>query len=444
MKTPMPPPPLAELLEAAERAQRLGKVLTSLPGQPPRYLHWDEMRYRKPPEDLTVEEWWLKTKLGRSAMYRSLPLTDQDGRPFKYAIPDEVLRSVENISRHASGRRTAAEAVANPATRDRYLVSSLIEEAITSSQLEGASTTRAVAKDMLRSGRPPTDRSERMIVNNYMAMQRIGELQGSPLTTEVLLELHRIITDGTLDDPDTVGRFQSKNEERVGVYAEHEQLLYKPPPAEEIPRRIEELLSFANGDSGAEYTPPVLRAIAVHFMIGYIHPFEDGNGRTARALFYWAMLREGFWLTEFLSISRILKKAPAKYVMSYLLTETDDSDLTYFFIYHLGVVERAMAELDDYLQRKMGEVRALQKSLRASAGAFNHRQLALLQHATTEPGLTFTLKAHARSHNASHETARLDLLDLERKGLFRKHRVSREYVFVPVPDLADKLIERQA
>lgn len=85
------------------------------------------------------------------------------------------------------------EPVTNPEQRDRYVVRSLIEEAITSSQLEGAATTREVAKKMLAEGRKPRDRSEQMIVNNYLTMRRIVELKEKPLTPDMVLQVHREI-----------------------------------------------------------------------------------------------------------------------------------------------------------------------------------------------------------------------------------------------------------
>jgi len=85
----------------------------------------------------------------------------------------------------------AAQAVTTRSTRARYLLSSLMEEAITSSQMEGAATTRDVAKAMIRSRRPPRDRSERMILNNFLTMQRIRELRDQPLTLQLVLELQR-------------------------------------------------------------------------------------------------------------------------------------------------------------------------------------------------------------------------------------------------------------
>ena len=186
---------------------------------------------------------------------------------------------------------------------------------------------------------------------------------------------------------------------------------------------------------------PVLRATlpAIHFMVGYDHYFEDGNGRTARAFFYWSMLRHGYWLAEFLSISRVLRAAPARYARSFLLTEQDDGDLTHFFIYHLGVVERAIADLHAYLARKADEMRSVQSRLRAMRGEYNHRQLALLDYALRSPGEHFTVRSHSRSHRVSGETARQDLQALEHQGLLDRFKISKQFAWRPAPDLPRRL-----
>ena len=441
MKLPMPPPSLPQLMAGTEPT-RLVHIINStnrsgLASTP--YRPWDEVRYRKPPHDLTPEEWWLGTKLARRSLQREIPLVAVDGSAFRFAIPDEMLQMLERITRDASGQIAVSEQVTNPATRDRYLVSSLIEEAITSSQLEGAVTTHDVAKEMLRSGRPPRDRSERMIVNNFLAMQRIGDLRDEPLTPELICEIQRIVTDGTLRNPDAAGRFQTESDDRISVWETDGVLLHRPPPARLLPGRMQKLCAFANGELDESYMPAVIRALTVHFMVGYDHPFEDGNGRTARALFYWSMLNQGYWLTEFLAISRILKKAPSKYMRSFLHTEQDEGDLTYFYLYHLNVVARAIDDLHDYLGRKMAEIREFQKTLAATVGRFNHRETALLRHAISKPGAGYTILSHARSHKTSHETARQDLLHLASLGVLERTRQGHAYVFVPVPDVAERL-----
>ena len=439
MKTPMAPPDFSKML-AEDNKERVVDLLVNRRGDAERtYLPWDKMRYKKPPEGLTHKEWWFITRIWRESIQRSTSLHDMAGNHFTYALPDGVLQANDYINTNARGQITISEQVTNRETRDRYLVSSLIEEAITSSQLEGASTEHRVAKEMLRSGRSPRDRSEKMIYNNYLAMRQIGSHKDEKLTVDLILEIHRIVTEGTLENPAASGRFQLASEDRVAVFDQYNTLLHSPPPAEEIPDRIQELCDFANGAETGAYLPAALRAITVHFMIGYIHPFEDGNGRTARTLFYWSMLNQDYWLTEFLTVSSILKKAPSKYGRSFLFTEQDRNDLTYFFIYQLGVIERAIKDLHIHLAKKMDEVREIARSITAMNEHFNHRQLALLQNAVEDRRQVYTVQSHANSHRASPETARKDLIGLEEAGLLVKTKSGRANAWMPADDIVEKL-----
>jgi Fic family protein len=440
----MPPPPLPQLVESvrAKGVDHFADIVSrgyELEAASAPYLPWDKLRYKNPPDGLDHREWWLVTKLSRQGLQRKLPLLDKDRRHFTYALPDAALKGIEEVTRHLSGHIGIGERVTTSAHRNRYLINSLIEEAITSSQLEGAQTTFAVAKDMIRSGRPPVNRDERMIYNNYAAMQRIRELKGSPVSIEGLHELHRIVTDGTLEDPDGAGRFQTPDEERVVVGGPSGEVYHRPPPASELPERMRTLCDFMNGTTGDAYVPGVVRAIITHFMIGYEHPFQDGNGRTARALFYWMMLNQNYWLTEFVSISRILKGAPSQYEKSFLHSEQDDADLTYFILYQLEVLQRAIGELNSYLDRKVQEVRDFQRSLATMPGEFNHRQLALLQHALRHPDAVYTVQSHGSSHNVVKQTARQDLLDLEARGALVRRTRGRAFVWSPVADLVQHL-----
>lgn len=446
MRRPMPPPPPDETMRLIVESQpeKLSKILTA-PGAGPTdpYLPWDKLRYKNPPDGLTHEEWWAGIKLARRRVQRKLPLLDVKGKPFVFALPDVVLKSLEEVSRDASGKITISEQVTNPATRDRYLVNSLIEEAINSSQLEGASTSRMVAKEMIRTQRQPRDKDERMIYNNYQAMRMIGDLRKERLTPDMICEIHRIVTEGTLSNPGASGRFQLPDEDRVSVW-NADLLLHTPPDAKSLPERVQKLCDFANGELDEAYIPPVLRAITVHFMIGYDHPFEDGNGRTARALFYWSMLNQGYWLTEYVAISPILKNAPSQYAHSYLHSEDDENDLTYFHLYQLGVLQRSIGHLHEYLSRKAEEVRELQQSIAGAQKLFNHRQIALLNHAMKNPGAPVTAQSHMTSHNVVYETARQDLIALENYGLFIKGKSGRSFSWTPVEDLGHRLREMKA
>jgi Fic family protein len=354
-------------------------------------------------------------------------------------MPDEAQALVHYIDQHASGEIAMPELVtADESAKHRFIVNSLIEEAIRSSQLEGATTSRVVAKEMIRSGRPPKNRSETMILNNYKAMEFIRTEMQQTLTPKAVLQLHRILTDGTLDNPADAGRLQRPGEDRVGLW-EGDNLVYKPPPAEQLEERMDVMCGFANGDVNPPgFLHPVVRAIALHFWLAHDHPFVDGNGRTARALFYWSMRNQGYWLTEYLSISRIFREAPARYGEAFLLTETDEGDLTYFTLFHLNTIKRAILDMQEYLQRKMQEVRDTEALIREDA-TFNHRQLALLGDALRHPNNRYTFKSHALSHNVVHQTARSDLLGLAHRGLLTYRRVGRQFVFRPATDLNEQV-----
>jgi len=177
-----------------------------------------------------------------------------------------------------------------------------------------------------------------------------GEISGEQLTPDTVLGLHRMLVEGTLDDPAEAGRLETPDHTRVTAWDQDIQV-HVPPPAEELPLRLQELCDFANGAEGA-YLPPAVRAVIIHFMVGYDHYFVDGNGRTARALSYWNMLHEGCCLREYVTISRILRKVPSKYAVSYLYTEDNDSDVAYFIHYQLEVFLRALDYLDAYLLAK--------------------------------------------------------------------------------------------
>lgn len=440
MRVAQPPDRQAMLQEiGAENLIRILSVETDARAKQA-YLHWDKLRHLTPPDGLTSEEWWLQIKFARQAVMRSLPLRSPSGTSFFYTLPDSLLRLLHLVDQRCSGEIAMAEVVtADEQARQHYLVNSLMEEAIRSSQLEGATTSRRVAKELLRTGRDPKDRSERMILNNYRALQFMRDL-GEELTPSALLELHRILTEGTLDNPDAAGRLQRPDEERVAVLDRIDgSVLHAPPPADELPARLKALCAFANeGNDADTFVHPVVRGILLHFWLAYDHPFEDGNGRTARALFYWYMRTRGYWLVEYLTISNILRKAPGQYSRAYLMTETDDGDTTYFLLYQLEVIERAIEELHRYFQRKIAEIRDVERLIKGSPG-FNHRQLALLSDGLRHPERTYTFGGHASSHQVTHETARSDLSDLAARGALLRRQAGRRYFFTVPADLAGRL-----
>jgi Uncharacterized conserved protein len=413
-----------------DRMQEVFSVFSKLPDTS--YLHWDELRRRNPPSNLSLEEWWLALKLRRKSLYRPLPCKDKHGNCFQYALPDTVLQLLHKIDFNAGASLGAWDSNLDPALRDRYIFSSLTQEAISSSLLEGAVATREAAQDLIRTARTPRDKSEWMILNNFRAMQQISKIRDQPLSPELIFELHRILTSETLDDPNHAGRLRTAP---VYVMDTEGLIHHEPPPANELHARLKALCAFANDpETGHTFIPPVIRAIILHFWLAYDHPFIDGNGRTARALFYWAMLRHGFWQFEFLSISGILHKAPAQYARSFLFTETDENDLTYFIIHQMETIFQAVQELHKYLERKRMEIQDAEQHLQAFRH-LNHRQTSFISNILRHPDRATSLKGYQDMYRVAYATARSDLMALSALDLFTQTRRGKEMFFTPVPDI---------
>ncbi len=313
-----------------------------------RYLYWDKFRYRTQEGDDAQKAWWA-TKFVRFSKSKPLEYYDKEGNMFLFCIPNTLQAKLYKISHLSS-----SGILPNNSIKKHYLVSSLImEEAISSSQLEEVSTTRKVAKDMLIYNRKPQNSDEVMILNNYLLMRKIKRLINEELTLDMILDLHRIATFGSDENGNIAGKFRQSDD--IVIRDGNDTILYQPPLHTLIEKRLQAVCDFANTQHLGEeeiFIHPIIKAIMLHFMIGCEHPFCDGNGRSTRAIFYWFMLKSGFDYFEYISIGKLPKEAPKHYGMSFYYSEIDDNDMTYFIDYQLDIILRAIDELLTYLEQK--------------------------------------------------------------------------------------------
>ena len=404
-----------------------------------RYLPWDQIRHREPPAGLTVRQYWFGVAMARRATARTLPLLGRGGQPFWYSNAPTLLEALDRLERAQRTHVLGDEQLMTNAARNRWLQQGLMDESIQSSRLEGANTSRLIAHEMLRDGRAPRDKSERMITNNFAAMQTVERwaATGEPVDLDHILRLHRIVTVGTMHAERDAGRLQQPGEARVYVVSGSHEIVHRPPPASELPERMQRLCDFADGGLDTEYLPAIIRAILLHFMIGYDHPFVDGNGRTARALFYWSLLRSGWWLAPYLPISHFLLRAPAQYSRSYQYVTADSNDVTHFLLHQLDIMQQAADLLERDLQQQSAAVRDLVERLGESG--FSERQLAILNGALDQPNRIFTIAQQQNEHRVSYWAARADLQDLAERGYLLRQRSGKKFVFRPAPDLEARL-----
>lgn len=390
------------------------------------YTPWSELRRKKLPEGITARLLWGYMKQQRLLGGQELPVAT---RLSLYQTPTMQAQLYE-LDRLLQSERLVSELI-SPDAKQSYRLSSLMEESIRSSQIEGAATTRRVAKDMLRRGTSPRTKSERMIANNYAAMGWIKEQRARPLDLEALQELHRWITRDTLSREEDAGRLRTATDEVVVEDVLSGVIVHYPPSAAQLQPMLEELCRFFNEPLSTQerFVHPILRAIVLHFLVGYIHPFVDGNGRTARALFYWYMLRSGYDVLEYLSISEIIYDSKRQYEQAYLEVEADGLDVGYFVCYHLRVLERAVQRFRSFVQQRLKREQEASSLLRL--GGLNERQAQILSLYRRRPELSLTAREVQARCGVSAATALSDLSGLVARGfleVLQLNKVKRAYV----------------
>lgn len=387
------------------------------------YEYWDKVKYKKLPEGYTPQVLWTNVKASR--LKGMMPVWDKYG--IKLCITSKMLRMCHEFDMKFGSFWETDNDTQNP-EKKYYLSSSLMEEAIYSSKMEGASTTRVVAKEMLRKKKSPQNKAQQMIANNYITIQYIVEHKDEPLTEESLLYIHKLMTEKTLDNPDDAGCFRTNDKVVVADMVEGD-IVYTPPTYKDIPEFVNSICNFFNNDNPRTFIHPIIKGIIIHFMLAYMHPFVDGNGRTARALFYWYMLKENYKLTEYMSISRVISKSKASYEKAFCYTENDGNDMGYFVAYNLRALEISFQQLRDYIQRKQQEKRAASTFM--IAGNINQRQALILQRFKEEPDTIYTVKDAQEQFSVSSMTARKDLSDLVQQGYLSEiaiNKVTRGYI----------------
>ena len=395
------------------------------------YLYWDKVKYHVP-KGLKAEDFWNAVKYSRKLQAKKFNFSSCAFFLKETSFIQEVLHDFDmNFS-----ETLASSSLLTDRNRQYYLISSIMEEAIASSQMEGAATTRKVAKEMLRKQAKPKDKSQQMILNNYNTIRYLSEHKKDDLTPDLLLRIHRQITEKTLESSSDEGSFRTDDNIFVvnGITGE---VAHEPPSYKLIPKTVDELCKFANEDK--EFVHPIVKAIIIHFMISYLHPFVDGNGRTARSLFYWYMLKKGYWLTEYLSISRIIYKSKNQYEKAFLYTEHDEFDLGYFVHYNLKVLKQAFEELKLYLERKSKEENAL---LEYKIPGLNERQIQIVKMCTQNPSAVYTCKELETRFNVSVKTLRSDLEGLVTSGLMTRVALNKRLTgYAKSKDFESKLEE---
>ena len=439
MKKPELPPQIDQgktYSNLMENLIKVGRLQEFFKIEDTEYPYWEEWKYKSKTWEILSEDVWNCAKNARVGR-ENIQISSIQGFDFQLNNPSVIQRLLHELDLNLGGNLQSESLIPNQ-EKDKYLVSSIMEEAIASSQIEGAVTTRKVAKEMLEKNHQPKNKSEQMILNNYVSMKWIVENKQVKMTKDLILEIHQSITKNTLQKKEDEGRFRINDE--VRIMDETNEVFYTPPSHIYLDDLINDFCAFANDEKEDHiFIHPIVKGIFLHFLIGYIHPFVDGNGRTARAVFYWYLIKKGYWLIEYMSVSRIILKSKVQYAKAYLYTEYDDNDLTYFVLYNIKAVKTALDDLKLYIEKKKDEKKQLLSLLKNTD--FNERQIVLIQNILQDRNEYFTVKQVEKKFNVSNQTARNDLNDLISKGILITNITGKKANFFAAENFEKKLLK---
>jgi len=366
------------------------------------------------PVSIPISKFWPELQRARKERAEELPLVSATGETFGWVLTENIVAQSEDIL--SLSRRDL------PLDGQEYhdaMADALIDEAIYSSVIEGAFTTKQEAKEFINDGRPPKNKSEQMVKNNYEALTYVLEHIDEPITSKTIFDIFAHVTKDTLERSVPTDAYRS---EAVYVQSARGDIIHTAPPADKVTAMMDALIGFIQTSE----LPPLIKACVAHFYFVYVHPFEDGNGRTARALSYMILLQAGYDFFRYFSISGVIAEERAKYYKAIKDVEDDDFDMTYFIDYYTGMLARALARMKERLFDKA----TLEQTLkRLEAEGANARLISGAEWILTSGKATITIKAWQDKYNVALETARQDLFKLEEFGILRRKIVKRKYVF---------------
>lgn len=396
-----------------------------------RYLTKEEAAYRAP-NDSPLEEYWARIVQIRQQRATPMPFKDQQGKKFWYVLTARLQKNLHQID--SLGRDSIYQLIKEDIEKE-LIQDSLMEEAVFSSAIEGAFSTVKRLKELVQHKQSPQDINDQMVLNNYEAMQFILKEKHQDMSIDLMLELQKIVTQNTLDDDDAAyaGQFR---DDWVYVKDKHDRIIYTPPHADEVVPSMEKLIEWVNQKDHEDFIHPIVKAAFVHLYFVHIHPFFDGNGRTARALFYFDLIKNDYEFFKYFSISAAVQKSKGKYYKAICHSEIHEGDFTYFLLY----MTETILESIHLVQERIGhhyQKEYVLDYLNRKQILLNPRQQKFINKFLVIDKRVITLKKYQAWFKTAYETARRDLEDLHQKGILLRRKQARSFVYTPNHNFSD-------
>jgi Fic family protein len=379
-----------------------------------RYTPLDDIKWRLDKLGINKADWAeLRQKIQTYRKISSIPFfVNSIEKKFWYFPADCIQKKIHIVE--TLGNKLFEKIENQKTFKEELLTNSAIEEAITSAIYEGANSTRSQAKQLIASGEKPKNKDEYMLINNYQALKWIKQNSHLEVNLGLILKIHQKVTHNTMEGDDA--NFSGKFRDDTVYVGSHEGIFF-----EKIEPSLSEVIKLTT--SNPRFLHGLIKGIILHYFIGYIHPFFDGNGRTARTLFYFKAMKNGFRFVELLSVSAHLKEHGKKYERSFDLVKEHELDMTYFVDFCLDSLIAALGKVEE-------KVNYLVKFTKLSESAgLNLNQVALLQRMALNKYREITIEEYSSYINKSREVARQDLKGMATKGFLNEEKKGKKFVY---------------
>jgi Fic family protein len=383
------------------------------------YRTLDEIKYRLSQTGTLTKNWnETEKKIIKFRKAGAIPIfLHSIDKKFWFYPADCIYEKAHHIEK--KGMELYQRIIGHQSFAKDFIVDAAIEEAITSAIYEGANSTRAKAKELIELNKTPKNKDEWMLLNNFKAMMWIKDHQEREVTLDVIKEVHAVVTKNTLseDDVNFSGKFRN---DRVFVWSgsdiKHEGISH-----EKVEVALKEAIEVTT--KHMRYFPPLLKGMLLHYLIAYIHPFFDGNGRTARTLFYFKSMRNNLKFVELLSVSAYLKNHGKQYEKSFEKVKESEMDLTYFIDFNLDALKTALEKVSEKIEFLV-KIANLKKTYELT-----DQQIGLLQRVALHKFRKYDIEKYAESIGKSREIARQELKQLAELKLLEEAKEGKKFVY---------------
>ena len=337
----------------------------------------------------------------------------------KYKISETILKYLTEIS---ESRAIILNSPLIPKWDLKLRSEAILNSTHASTSIEGNSLSLDEVSDLMIGRDITAIRKDKQEVLNYFeALEYLDKLKEKELTNDDILKLQKIITKDTLEYPEDEGKYRHGNKYVIVGNRHTGEITFKPPLTKEVPALMNNLINWLNQEH--KNINPVMQAGVIHYEFVRIHPFIDGNGRTARALATLVLIRRGFDTKRFFALDDFYNSDRPRYYKTLKKIDPETLDLTEWLDYFCEGVAVSIKAVKDKVMLLTGG-----KSGKGKQSVIDDRQMKIVEHIKKQ-GKT-TNKDIQDLLNTSNKTAYKLLNSLINSGVIKKVGQGRATIYV--------------